>query len=86
MAQYYFEIYAIGSGIMIDNDSISFPLLNAGFVASTGGNNSANNAWGSMQNGGWSVGPDAGAEFYLTTGAQKVSAGPRPRSPRAGGG
>gem|GEM_PF-450057 len=70
MAQYYFEIYVFGSGIKIDNNAVGTGV--DGFVDSNGANNAQNNAWGSMQNGGWSVGPDAGAEFYLTTGAHKV--------------
>ncbi|MEO8530333.1 MAG: hypothetical protein ABI459_03855, partial [Deltaproteobacteria bacterium] len=70
MAQYYFEIYIFGSAIGIDNNSVGTG--SDGFVASSGANNAQNNAWGSMQNGGWSVGPDGGAEFYLTNSAQKI--------------
>jgi Hint domain len=70
VAQYYFEIYTFGSTLGVDNDA--YGTGSDGFVVSGGANNAQNNAWGSMQNGGWSVGPDGGAEFYLTSTATKT--------------
>jgi Hint domain len=70
VAQYYFEIYTFGSTLGVDNDA--YGTGSDGFVVSGGANNAQNNAWGSMQNGGWSVGPSSGAEFYLTNSATKI--------------
>lgn len=70
MATYYFEIYAFGSGLTIDNNGSGTG--SDGLVASDGTANAQNNTWGSIQNGGWSVGPDAGSRFQVTGSAEKI--------------
>ena len=66
MANFYIEIYAFGSGVLVDNNAAG------SLVVSNGANNAENNAWGSLQSGGDTVGPANNARIQVQVGQPRV--------------